>query len=130
MLPERWIRTEVGPPPAGNDDCATCHTADYESAHAGSGFPVTCVDCHGQTTWEDATFDHDASKFPIYSGEHRNEWNQCADCHRQAPVSFATFSCIDCHEHRQSEMDDEHQGENGYVYDSVFCFSCHPQGRE
>ncbi|NQV74319.1 cytochrome c3 family protein, partial [bacterium] len=118
------------PPPANNNDCVTCHTSDYQTAHAGSGFPTTCIDCHSQTTWAGATFDHDAQFFPIYSGKHRNEWTQCADCHRQAPASFATFSCIDCHEHQKSEMDSEHRGINGYVYESVFCLSCHPQGRE
>ena len=118
------------PPPAGNEDCIACHQADYNSEHGSSGFPTTCLTCHNQTTWEGATFDHDALYFPIYSGTHRNEWNQCADCHRSAPITYATFSCIDCHEHRQSEMDDEHRGVSGYVWDSLACLSCHPDGRE
>jgi hypothetical protein len=118
------------PPPSGSDDCLTCHQSDYDSEHGGSGFPITCLDCHNQSTWDDASFDHDAAFFPIYSGEHRGEWSQCSDCHRSAPVTFATFSCVDCHEHRQSEMDDEHDDVNGYVWESLACYSCHPDGRE
>ena len=118
------------PPPSSNNDCASCHTSDYEAAHAGSGFPSTCIDCHSQTTWAGASFDHDALYFPIYSGTHRNEWTQCADCHTQAPATFATFSCIDCHEHTKSRTDSEHNGVQNYVYESLACFSCHPQGRE
>jgi len=118
------------PPPSGNDDCITCHQSDYNSEHGGSGFPITCLDCHSQTTWDDASFDHDAAFFPIYSGEHRGEWSQCSDCHRSAPVTFATFSCIDCHEHSQSRMNDEHDDVSGYVWDSIACLSCHPDGRE
>ena len=118
------------PPPSSNNDCVSCHTSDYEVAHAGSGFPTTCIDCHSQTTWAGASFDHDALYFPIYSGTHRNEWTQCADCHTQAPATFATFSCIDCHEHTKSRTDSEHNGVQNYVYESLACFSCHPQGRE
>jgi len=116
--------------PASNEDCVTCHTPDYESAHAGSGFPTTCIDCHGQTNWDATDLDHDARFFPIYSGEHRGEWNQCSDCHTSAPVTFEVFSCIDCHEHNRSSTDSEHRGISNYVYESLACFSCHPDGRE
>ena len=118
------------PPPSGNEDCITCHQSDYDSEHSGTDFPTTCLTCHNQTTWDGATFDHDALFFPIYSGTHRGEWNQCSDCHRSAPLTYATFSCIDCHEHSESRMISEHDEVRNFVWDSNACLSCHPTGRE
>lgn len=112
--------------PASQNDCIACHADDYDDEHAGSGFPTTCLDCHSVNTWDGATFTH--PQFPIYSGEHAGEWDSCQTCHTQ-PGTFAVFSCLTCHEHRQSEMDDEHEDENGYVYESNACYSCHPDGR-
>ena len=31
-------------------------------------------------------------------------------------------------EHNQPDMDEEHEGINGYLYDSQACFDCHPTG--
>ena len=39
-------------------------------------------------------------------------------------------ACIECHEHRQSEMDDEHERVTGYVWASPSCYGCHPDGRK
>ncbi|MCA9292908.1 MAG: hypothetical protein KDA20_03750 [Phycisphaerales bacterium] len=108
-------------------DCASCHIADYNATtdpdHGNFGFPTDCELCHHSTsTWSGATFNH---QFPINSGAHRNL--NCSDCHT-VPGSSA-FSCIDCHEHRQSRMDDKHSDVNGYVWQSQACYSCHPNGR-
>ncbi len=112
--------------------CYECHTTDYNNTtnppHASSGFSTQCETCHSQNAWQPATFDHDAQYFPIYSGEHRNEWNACSDCHT-VPSNYSVFSCIDCHEHNRNDMDDEHQGISGYVYASAQCYACHPDGR-
>ena len=51
------------------------------------------------------------------------------ECHLR-PDNFAFFSCIDCHEHRKSEMDNKHDEVPGYVWESEACLSCHPDGRE
>ena len=114
-------------------DCIACHQTDYNNTtnpnHQAAGFPTSCVDCHTTTAWDPATFDHDNQYFPIYSGEHQGEWNLCADCHT-VPNNFSVFSCIDCHEHNQNDMDNEHQGVQGYNYNSADCFACHPQGRK
>lgn len=117
------------PPPSSDQDCITCHQQDYDNEHAGSGFSTACLDCHTTETWDGAEFDHDALFFPIYSGNHRGEWNNnCASCHTQ-PNNFAFFSCDGaCHEHTQSEMNNEHNGVNGYAFDFPLCLSCHPNG--
>ena len=113
-------------------ECNGCHMDDYNNStnppHQAQGYPTTCEDCHTTDAWTPSTFDHDNDYFPIYSGEHEGEWNVCADCHIGG--NFSSFSCIDCHEHNQADMDDEHQGVSGYVYDSQACYNCHPDGEE
>jgi hypothetical protein len=115
--------------PTGQDDCIACHQGDYENEHGTSGFPTTCLVCHSYDTWEGATFeDHDEQFFPIFSGAHRSQWDGCETCH-DTPGDFRQFTCLVCHEHRQSAMDDKHNEEVGYVYESTACYSCHPNGR-
>jgi hypothetical protein len=113
--------------PAGDQDCISCHTDDYQQEHAGSGFPTTCLTCHTLDTWDGASFtDHDAQFFPIYSGPHRDKWQSCQECHTQ-PDNFQVFSCFACHS--QTETDNDHREEAGYRYDSNACYQCHPNGR-
>ena len=114
--------------------CIGCHQADFDGAmnpdHASAGFPTDCLDCHNEDAWTPSTFDHDNMYFPIYSGKHEGEWNLCVDCHT-VPSDFSVFSCIDCHEHNdQTEVDDDHQGVSGYIYESNACYSCHPTGEQ
>ncbi len=108
--------------------CVDCHLDDFQATndpnHQAAGFPQDCEICHNTNTWQGATFDHD---FPITSGDHKNL--DCVDCHL-VPGNYASFSCIDCHEHNKSDMDQEHQGESGYVYASQACLQCHPDGKE
>lgn len=113
--------------------CQSCHINQYNNTnnpnHRNAGFPVTCVDCHTSNGWTPAQFDHDGRFFPIYSGKHRNKWSLCSDCHRTSG-NYSSFSCIDCHEHNRTDMDNEHRGVNGYIYQSSACFNCHPKGDE
>lgn len=112
--------------------CIGCHQLDYNSSvnpnHLAAGFPTACDECHSQDVWRPSTFNHDAQYFPIYSGEHRGEWNICSDCHTNQS-NFSVFSCTNCHEHNKQEMDDEHREVQGYVYNSVDCLNCHPNGK-
>ena len=114
--------------PASPDDCASCHKPDADAATPDhTGFPTTCTDCHTTGQWQGATIEH--PQFPIFSGDHRGEWDSCQTCHVQ-PGDFRVFSCLTCHEHGQSEMDDEHDDVGGYVYESTACYSCHPDGED
>ncbi len=112
--------------------CSSCHLTDYQTAqnpdHIGAHFPQTCLDCHTDAGWTPATFDHDGQYFPINSGAHRNEWNNdCRTCH-EVSSNYAVFTCTSCHEHNRTDMDQEHQGVQGYLYASTECFACHPNG--
>lgn len=113
--------------------CIDCHQTNYNATtspnHLQSKFPTTCADCHTTSpNWKPALFkQHDSESFPIYSGKHKNEWSSCTDCHKQEG-NFSSFSCIDCHEHRKSAMDKEHDEERDYSYNSNACLNCHPSG--
>lgn len=113
-------------------DCIACHRADYDATtdpdHMAAGFPTTCEGCHSTAGWGGTTWDHDGQYFPIYSGAHRGRWDACTECHVN-PSSFATFECITCHEHNQTEMDDKHRNVDNYAYVSTACYECHPRGR-
>ncbi len=111
------------------NECYGCHADDYNQTndppHQSAQFPIDCEACHTTSIWDPSTFDHDGQYFPIYSGEHQGEWDQCSDCHEN-PSNYAIFTCITCHE--QGDMNEEHQGISGYQYNSIACLSCHPDG--
>jgi hypothetical protein len=102
--------------------CVGCHQNDYnqttDPAHASAQFPTDCETCHTQTAWVPSTFNHDGMYFPIYSGNHKNKWNTCADCHTN-PSNYAVFTCVtsSCH----GNAHHQNQGSTG-------CYSCHPNG--
>ncbi len=118
----RW-----SPPPSGNADCVACHLADWQREHAVDLFPQTCTSCHTQNNWS-STFNHDATEFPINSGAHRGQWTNCATCHT-TPGDYKVFTCLSCHVHNRTTMDDKHREQSGYSYDSQRCYSCHRGGR-
>lgn len=112
------------------NDCIGCHQSEYDREHGATGFPTDCLTCHTIDSWQGAVFaTHDADFFPIFSGKHNGKWDTCETCHNVAG-NFQLFTCFNCHEHRQTAMDDKHRGVGGYTYDSSACYSCHPAGRK
>lgn len=128
------INHDSFPLTAGHDGpaCTDCHgSADYADAspactscHAPpqDHFPGGCADCHDTRDWG-AEFDH-APLFPL---PHEGV-SECSDCHLSD--SYDAFTCTDCHEHRASDMNDEHDDVSGYSWSSPACLDCHPNGRE
>ena len=108
-------------------DCVGCHRTQYDRttspSHAAAGFPTSCDSCHRptDTAWTQGTFNH---LFPITSGPHRQS---CTTCHQTS--SFQIFTCLVCHEHDRTLMDEKRKSRPGYRYDSLACYSCHPNGR-
>jgi hypothetical protein len=111
-------------------ECFFCHEDDYNGTtnpnHQSAGFPTNCEICHTTTNWQ-SVFNHDQLYFPIYSGHHAGTWSTCSDCHPNAS-NYSEFTCIDCHAHNQSQMNQEHQEVSGYIYASWACLQCHPTG--
>ena len=113
-------------------ECVTCHQNDYDQTtdpnHLAANFPTDCAACHTTNPgWQPAEFDHDGQYFPIYSGKHRQEWNDCTDCHTN-PSNYAEFSCFQCH--GQNQTNNDHSEVNGYSYNSMACYECHPDGSD
>jgi hypothetical protein len=105
-------------------DCYSCHKSDYTGTtnpnHVSAGFPTTCATCHTTTSWAGAVFNH--TWFPT---NHGGANGVCATCHTNAN-DYSVFTCTNCH--AKTNTDREHQGVNGYVYNSVNCYACHKSG--
>ncbi len=118
-----------------SSECYSCHQGDYNAttnpSHTAADLSTDCMECHTTIPgWKPAAFPvHDAQFFPIYSGRHQGEWENCNDCHTNT-ANYAVFTCIDCHAHNKADMDDKHLGEvSDYQYNSIACLECHPTGR-
>ncbi len=45
------------------------------------------------------------------------------------PGNYRAFECLRCHEHsNKSEVDEDHEDESGYSYQSSACYRCHRDG--
>jgi len=105
-----------GPPRALATDCLSCHRTDdvHEGRHG-----ARCGDCHGESAWKPARFDHAARTRFALRGAH--ERLACESCHTGAgaigeqPLETA---CIACH-----RQDDAHAGQQGTT-----CERCHDAG--
>jgi len=112
-------------------DCYACHAGDYNSSndppHLFMGFPTNCTMCHTTFSWN-SNWNHDGQWFPIFSGRHQGEWNNCDDCH-VIPNNYVAFECIFCHAHSDRQnTDDQHDEVPNYSYNSQACYNCHPDG--
>ena len=90
-------------------DCVACHRKD--DPHKGSLGPK-CADCHTETTWKDAKFDHNATHFPL-TGKH--EAVKCTACHKDGHYKDTPQTCVACH-----KKDDKHKTRFGDK-----CETCH-----
>jgi hypothetical protein len=90
-------------------DCVTCHRDD--DAHGGR-LGESCADCHGETSWRSAKFDHSKTAFAL-EGEH--ERVACANCHPAERYEKTPTDCASCH-----AINDVHAGRFG-----AGCGDCH-----
>jgi len=81
-----------------------------------------CEECHTTANWGPGNWLH---AFPIQGGDHAGL--SCFDCHNN-PANRLLFTCIDCHDHNQVEMQQEHEKVPGYTWTTASCFQCHPTG--
>jgi len=106
------------------NDCYTCHEADYNRAHSGSGFPTTCLNCHNQNSFEGAEFDHTkASNGFALVGAHSQI--ECSSCHLTPgfdPI-FHPANQNDCYTCHESDYNRAHSG-SGFP---TTCKTCHDE---
>ena len=94
-------------------ECAACHRADEPH---GRTLGTHCEDCHNQTKWQEVSFDHDMTTFPLL-GLHVAV--TCGQCHTTQRFKEAAQQCVGCH-----AKNDVHQGSLGKD-----CGACHtPNG--
>lgn len=72
-------------------DCYSCHQGDDE--HGGK-YGTDCAACHQPTSWDDVTFDHNKSNFPL-TGRHSGL--ACEKCHLNAQFAGLSTACANCH---------------------------------
>jgi hypothetical protein len=72
-------------------DCFSCHQQD--DAHSGQ-FGTNCAACHNPSDWNDASFDHNLSDFPL-TGAHLNV--ACESCHINGQFQGLNTACVACH---------------------------------
>lgn len=95
-------------------DCQACHRKD--DVHKGSLGPK-CADCHSESRWSEARFDHDKTRFALL-GKHVDA--KCTDCHRKGTeYKDSPRTCIGCHR-KDDEAAKGHKGLYGEK-----CESCH-----
>lgn len=109
-------------------DCYQCHATQYVQPtnpnHVTLQFSHDCTPCHTTSAWRPSTYNHDVQYFRIYSGHHRNRWTTCSQCHPTIG-QYQNFTCISCHEHNRTDMDQEHRNIQNYQYSSPACYNCH-----
>ena len=127
---ENCVNCHTNPAAPTEFDCTVCHTnPETDNAHTGmTGYAYNspdCFRCHPDGRAGKFT-DHDAQFFPIYSGTHLNQWDDCSSCHDN-PANPAQFNCLNCHTDPQTS--NFHQGIPGYAYNSPDCLRCHSDGK-
>ncbi len=92
--------------------CNACHRKD--DVHKGS-LGVKCADCHSESSWKEARFDHAATRFAL-TGKHVDV--KCVACHKTTNYKETPRTCIGCH-----RKDDENKGHKGQFGEK--CETCH-----
>ncbi len=89
--------------------CYACHAQD--DRHKGQ-LGQDCAACHRVSAWQDVTFDHNKTAFPL-TGKHSTV--ECATCHANGVYKGTATTCSGCH-----AKDDKHAGQFGQD-----CAACH-----
>ena len=104
--------------------CSSCHLDKYTATtspnHASAGFGQDCQTCHSTTDWLSATFNHNATKFPL-TGKHTTV--ACAACHTASPYSAQSTACFSCHAKEYSATATPPHAASGFPQDCSLCHS-------
>ncbi len=104
-------------------DCYACHAQNYNNTtnpnHASAGFPQTCAVCHNTVAWTPATFDHNATAFPL-TGAHTSV--ACTSCHINGIYAGTPTDCYSCHSSVYNSTTDPNHVASGFPRT---CADCH-----
>ena len=107
------------------NQCEDCHMAAYSSSvnpdHVKFGFPTMCANCHNETRWEDAIFDHVAESGFALVGAHSRIL--CTDCHVNNQISGLPRDCYGCHDTDFTSITDPNHVTNNFNHDCTICHS-------
>lgn len=118
------------PAPAGRmsflgrpTDCVQCHQSDYRATrdpdHVAGAFPTHCVECHNTASWNGATFNHQATRFPL-TGAHVTV--ACNVCHADGVYAGKSTACASCHRADYDATADPAHAAAGFP---LTCEQCH-----
>jgi hypothetical protein len=99
---------------AVQEQCQSCHASPKDKLHL--KITGNCSQCHSQTAWKPATFDHEKSF--VLDKDHNVE---CATCH--VNNDYSRYTCYGCHEHTVQNVLREHRDEGIRNLDN--CVECH-----
>ncbi|MGE5471738.1 MAG: cytochrome C [Bacteroidota bacterium] len=96
--------------------CNDCHAkVDQEKGHKGK-LGSKCENCHSESKWIPARFDHEKTKFSLLGGKHADV--KCKECHEDKTYQQTPLTCNGCH--KKIDQDKGHKGRYG-----TKCESCH-----
>jgi hypothetical protein len=103
-------------------DCYSCHAADYNGAtdpnHVANNFSHDCTQCHNTSGWDNGTFNHNNTPFPL-TGAHASL--QCIACHANGYQNTPN-DCYSCHQTDFNNVSDPSHVQNNFNHD---CTQCH-----
>lgn len=102
-----------------SEKCQTCHKAPVDTLHR--QISGNCGQCHTQSKWTPATFDHD--KYFVLDRDHTAP---CVTCHVRN--DYQQYTCYGCHEHTPANVRREHVEEG--IRDFTNCVECHRSADE
>jgi hypothetical protein len=100
--------------------CFSCHQSNYNSApnHVAQSYPTTCEMCHNTTGWNQSTFNHQTTPFPL-TGAHTTVL--CGNCHQNRFAGIPTV-CVSCH---QANYNSTTNPNHINLQIATTCESCH-----
>lgn len=101
------------------DKCQACHKSPADTLH--QNITGNCAQCHTQTKWTPANFDHD--KYFVLDNDHTTK---CVTCHVRN--DYQQYTCYGCHEHTLANIRRTHIEEGIRQFDN--CVECHRSADE
>lgn len=104
-------------------DCYQCHQADYQRVtdpnHVAGGFSHDCTQCHNTSSWDNPTFNHNSTNFPL-TGAHTT--TPCQSCHVGGNYQLRYSDCYQCHQAQFQGVTDPNHVAGNFSHN---CTPCH-----